>query len=236
MDEVRRLRKLKGLTQVELAELAGVSAYTITEIETGHREPRPSTLRKLAGALGVEVADFFPKARRSSPIAAEDQVGEGHVELYSDPAKAAAAIGGLGDLAVNLAAGWNRDVELYERHGHDMQPYRAFEMSAAVIVLYQHFWGALRVLQGLAGEQGLDPDPATWDAQSRQKLREALASIRALAELYEVIDRSTATSGIDQENFRAMREEFDVSTPTFLANDPRWPEAVQKTRAAVGLA
>jgi transcriptional regulator with XRE-family HTH domain len=67
LDEVRRLRKLKGLTQVELAKLAGVSAYTITEIETGHREPRPSTLRKLAGALDADVADFFPKAPAPSP-------------------------------------------------------------------------------------------------------------------------------------------------------------------------
>lgn len=76
LDEVRRLRKLKGLTQVELAELAGVSAYTITEIETGHREPRASTLRKLAGALDADVGDFFPKARRSSPEAPESHAGE----------------------------------------------------------------------------------------------------------------------------------------------------------------
>jgi len=50
---------MAGLTQVELAKLSGVSAFTITEIETGQREPRASTLRKLAAALGVEVADFF---------------------------------------------------------------------------------------------------------------------------------------------------------------------------------
>ncbi len=62
MNEVKRLRKLKGMTQVELAGLAGVSAFTVTEIETGRREPRGSTLRKLATALDVEVADFFPKA------------------------------------------------------------------------------------------------------------------------------------------------------------------------------
>lgn len=40
----------------------------MSEIELGHRDPHPSTLRKLAGALGVEVADFFkepalPKAQ-----------------------------------------------------------------------------------------------------------------------------------------------------------------------------
>jgi len=60
LEELRRLRKLKGLSQQDLAAKSGVSQYTITEIETGRRsDPRPSTLRKLAKALGVEVADFF---------------------------------------------------------------------------------------------------------------------------------------------------------------------------------
>ncbi len=61
MEELKRLRRSKGLTQQELAKQSGVSQYTITEVETGRREPRPSTLRKLAEALDVEVADFFPK-------------------------------------------------------------------------------------------------------------------------------------------------------------------------------
>ncbi len=59
MEELKRLRRSKGLTQQELANHSGVSQYTITEVETGRREPRPSTLRKLAKALDVEVADFF---------------------------------------------------------------------------------------------------------------------------------------------------------------------------------
>ncbi len=67
MDEVRRLRKMKGLSQVELAERSGVSAYTITEVETGRREPHGRTLRKLATALGVEVGDLFPKVPSQPP-------------------------------------------------------------------------------------------------------------------------------------------------------------------------
>jgi putative transcriptional regulator len=67
LDELRRLRKMKGLSQVELAERSGVSAYTITETETGQREPHGRTLRKLAAALGVEVADLFPKGRTPLP-------------------------------------------------------------------------------------------------------------------------------------------------------------------------
>jgi len=50
------------LSQADLAERSGVSEPTISDLEAGKREhPRPSTLRKLARGLGVEVADFFPE-------------------------------------------------------------------------------------------------------------------------------------------------------------------------------
>jgi len=42
-----------------LAERSGVDANTINQVELGHRKPRPSTLRKLAKALDVEVREFF---------------------------------------------------------------------------------------------------------------------------------------------------------------------------------
>jgi len=59
VDALRRLRLHKGWSQQDLAGKSGVGQDTISGIESGRREPRPSTLRKLAQALGVEVADFF---------------------------------------------------------------------------------------------------------------------------------------------------------------------------------
>lgn len=59
MESVRRMRREKGLSQQELADLAGVGQDSISAIETGKHEPHPRTLRKLAKALDVEVADFF---------------------------------------------------------------------------------------------------------------------------------------------------------------------------------
>ena len=50
-----RLRYERGYALRELAERAGVSYYTIWMIEQGKRDrPHPSTLAKLARALGVE--------------------------------------------------------------------------------------------------------------------------------------------------------------------------------------
>jgi len=44
---------------MDLSKQAGVGQDTISTIEAGNHEPRPSTLRKLARAFGVEVADLF---------------------------------------------------------------------------------------------------------------------------------------------------------------------------------
>jgi transcriptional regulator with XRE-family HTH domain len=51
---LRALRDRQALSQRDLAERAGVSPTTVARIECGQLEPRPSTVRKLARALGVE--------------------------------------------------------------------------------------------------------------------------------------------------------------------------------------
>jgi transcriptional regulator with XRE-family HTH domain len=42
------------LSQRELARMAGLTQMTVWRIENGYRDARPGTIRKLAGALGVE--------------------------------------------------------------------------------------------------------------------------------------------------------------------------------------
>ncbi len=52
---LRELRERKVWTQMDLAARAGVSYVTISRIENGYGDglPRPSTIQKLAAALGV---------------------------------------------------------------------------------------------------------------------------------------------------------------------------------------
>ncbi len=52
--QLRELRDRASLSQVELAERAGVSRATIADLELGKRKPQPKTKRKIAEALGVE--------------------------------------------------------------------------------------------------------------------------------------------------------------------------------------
>lgn len=63
--ELREIRLRRGLSQADLSAMTGVAEFTISEIESGKRtNPRPSTLRKLAQALEVEVADLYGSSER----------------------------------------------------------------------------------------------------------------------------------------------------------------------------
>ena len=54
VERLRTLRSEHVLTLRELAEEAGVSKDTIWRLENGHSDAHPSTIRKLAKALGVQ--------------------------------------------------------------------------------------------------------------------------------------------------------------------------------------
>jgi transcriptional regulator with XRE-family HTH domain len=66
--EIRRLREAKGWGQTKLAAAADMAVSGVSQIENGHRNPNSATLIKLAGALGVEVADLFPKGQDPLPL------------------------------------------------------------------------------------------------------------------------------------------------------------------------
>lgn len=53
------VRKSRGLTQEDLAEILDISAVSITYLETGRRWPRLLTLHRIAKALKVNVTDLF---------------------------------------------------------------------------------------------------------------------------------------------------------------------------------
>lgn len=59
LSRLRPTRERKALSQRELAALAGMTHTQISRIETGLSEPYPSTVRKLAAALGVDPTDLM---------------------------------------------------------------------------------------------------------------------------------------------------------------------------------
>jgi len=54
VQKLTEVREARALTLRELEKLSGVAASTIKQIELGHRKARASTVRKLAGALGID--------------------------------------------------------------------------------------------------------------------------------------------------------------------------------------
>ncbi len=55
---LRELRRSRGLSQRDLAKQAGVSSGTVYRLENELRGAYPSTLRKLAVALGVPTEEL----------------------------------------------------------------------------------------------------------------------------------------------------------------------------------
>jgi transcriptional regulator with XRE-family HTH domain len=57
---IRAFRKLKRLTQTELAESVGVSIAIIGAVERGARKAENGLMESIAEALGVELKDLLP--------------------------------------------------------------------------------------------------------------------------------------------------------------------------------
>ena len=57
-EKLRNLREQRFLSHRELAQCAGVSPTTVLNLEKEQAEPQRRTIRKIAGALGVEPAEL----------------------------------------------------------------------------------------------------------------------------------------------------------------------------------
>lgn len=60
---LRQARLAQGLTLHETARLTGISASALSLIETGKRDPRLTTLDRLATALRLPLPDLFAPHR-----------------------------------------------------------------------------------------------------------------------------------------------------------------------------
>jgi Zn-dependent peptidase ImmA (M78 family)/DNA-binding XRE family transcriptional regulator len=60
---LRRLREAKGLSQSQVADLAGISRVAYRNIENGNSTPKVSTLQNIASGVGVKLQDLFVPVR-----------------------------------------------------------------------------------------------------------------------------------------------------------------------------
>lgn len=56
---IQEARDRRVLGRTELARAAGISYEALYRIETGQRQPRRATIRKIAEVLGIDPADLL---------------------------------------------------------------------------------------------------------------------------------------------------------------------------------
>ena len=72
-NRIRELRKNKGLTQVELAEILGVTQTAIYKLETGASDLDTKWMEKLSIALEVKPYELLPLEWQPTPISEKEQ-------------------------------------------------------------------------------------------------------------------------------------------------------------------
>lgn len=74
---IRKIRKKCGLTLEALSEKADVSPVFLSDVERGRKEPSVTTLRKIAGALGIKIAYLVKPVEPKT-------AGEKTIEILAD--------------------------------------------------------------------------------------------------------------------------------------------------------
>ena len=64
-NNLRAIRKARGLTQTQLSLCSRVHQPDISRIESGLIKPWPAAMIRLANALGAGLSDVFPEIKRN---------------------------------------------------------------------------------------------------------------------------------------------------------------------------
>lgn len=73
---LKMLREERGYTLKQTAEISGLSIGFISQVERGQTDPSLSSLKKLAGALGVKLGDLFAQDTAAHVLVKK---GEGNI-------------------------------------------------------------------------------------------------------------------------------------------------------------
>lgn len=76
-ENIKKIRKERGLTQKQLGEKLGISQAAIGQFESNKANPKMETIQKIANALNVSLNDLIPDSY-------EREIQEGYELLYND--------------------------------------------------------------------------------------------------------------------------------------------------------
>ena len=75
-DVIRSYRADRGLSQGDIERRTGLLRCYLSRVENGHTVPSLETLAKIAEALDISLADFFPGSETPSERDAQKMLGE----------------------------------------------------------------------------------------------------------------------------------------------------------------
>lgn len=80
-DRISAVRKLAGMTQKELGERAGIDPSTIRKYESGRLNPKFETVKKIADALEISLAELYTEEYFLAPPTSEEDAKKRGEEL-----------------------------------------------------------------------------------------------------------------------------------------------------------
>lgn len=83
ISSIRRLRKIKNISQLELSIRANMSQSFLANFETGKKDPSAMTLIRIAEALEVSPREFFPENSSNSTINVKSEIKNEIMELLA---------------------------------------------------------------------------------------------------------------------------------------------------------
>ncbi len=180
--KLREVREGRGMSHRDLMEVSGVHYNTLSGIETGKHKPRPSTLRKLADALDVDIED-----------------------LTGAPAPKADALPSPERRRTNYLLSW---VDFIEYREHRLR--EAIRADSVTVETVQEDQQLLRDIEQSAAPRigllrGAEAMPKE-EAQTHYKLAAALDSLHAaIAEGYDVSIKKLTDQRATVEDFPTHR-------------------------------
>lgn len=140
-EKIRQYRKLKGITQEELANLTQLSTMSIRRYESGERIPPKETLLSIASVLDISLQDIIDL---SSQPSATSNTNEEHL-LEKSISSFECFISYLNSIGFNVQFGTSADGEQSsvtlskgnETVGYTMEEFRKFQSEINDSVEYQ---------------------------------------------------------------------------------------------------
>ncbi|MGI5122788.1 helix-turn-helix domain-containing protein [Marinactinospora thermotolerans] len=207
-DRVRDIRQLRGLTQEELAEKAGVSLSTVAKIERGGTA-RMESYHAIARALGVITLAFAtPETPAPAPARHQDGALAEIRAAISPPVGLTGSMLEIGADTPDLEG--LRDASRRLAHAYDRTKYDQVARLAPAIVRSAHFH--VRELDGRDREEAQRLRSRTLNTAGRYliQVREhdlALMALRdALSDALAVGDSLLAASAVSSQAWALIRQ------------------------------